>query len=152
MDSIIIRAAVLDDLEVLRNFEQGVIKAERPLDMTLGPDPISYYDLKALLLNDDAHLVVAELGGKVIASGYAMIKTAKPYLVHDRYSYLGFMYTVPEYRGRGVNTMILESLREWSYARGLKEIRLDVYSGNESAIRAYEKVGFKKHILEMRLE
>ncbi|MBD0779850.1 GNAT family N-acetyltransferase [Maribacter sp. ANRC-HE7] len=152
MDSIIIRAAVLDDLEVLRNFEQGVIKAERPLDVTLGPDPISYYDLKALILNDEAHLVVAELGGKVIASGYALIKTAKPYLIHDRYSYLGFMYTAPEYRGRGVNTKVLESLKEWSYAKGLKEIRLDVYKGNESAIRAYEKAGFKKHMVEMRLE
>ncbi|WP_338040903.1 GNAT family N-acetyltransferase [Maribacter polysaccharolyticus] len=152
MDSITVRGAVLDDLELLRSFEQGVIQAERPFDVTLDADPISYYDIGAMIEDDDAHVVVAEIGGKVIASGYALIKPAKPYLVHERYSYLGFMYTVPEYRGRGVNTKILEGLKEWSYAKGLKEIRLTVYNGNGSAIRAYEKAGFKRHIIEMRLE
>ncbi|MGB5500466.1 MAG: GNAT family N-acetyltransferase, partial [Maribacter sp.] len=32
------------------------------------------------------------------------------------------------------------------------EIRLTVYDENHAAIRAYEKVGFKKHIIEMRLQ
>ena len=152
MDNFRIRAATRNDIAILLEFEQGVIKAERPLAVTLGVDPITYYDLEELIINDDALLVVAETEGEIIGSGYALVKPARHYLNHRFYSYLGFMFTLPEYRGRGVNTKIIEELKQWSYSKGLKEIRLTVYDENFNAIRAYEKVGFKKHIIEMRLE
>ncbi len=152
MDDVKIRTAIPNDIAILLDFEQGVIEAERPFDVTLGADPISYYDLEELILNKDASLVVAELEGEIIGSGYALVKSARHYLNHRFYSYLGFMYTLPEYRGRGVNTKIIEELKQWSYSKGLKEIRLTVYDENSNAISAYEKVGFKKHIIEMRLE
>lgn len=152
MDNVRVRIATLDDLDILLNFEQGVISAERPFDITLREDPITYYDLRAMILNDDASVVVAEIHGKIIGSGYALIKPARHYLDHEYYSYLGFMYTLPEFRGKGVNAKILENLKQWSISKGLKEIRLTVYDQNHSAIKAYEKAGFKKHIIEMRLE
>ena len=151
MDTIHIRSATQNDLKVLRTFEQGVIKAERPYDVTLDADPITYYNLGELIQNDNALVVVAETNGTVIASGFALVKPAKHYLDHDHFAYLGFMYTRPEYRGKGVNARIVERLKQWSYAKGLKEIRLTVYNDNQSAIKAYEKVGFKKHIITMRL-
>ena len=151
MDTIHIRSASQNDLKVLRTFEQGVIKAERPFDVTLDADPITYYDLGELIQNDNALVVVAETNGTVIASGFALVKPAKHYLDHDHFAYLGFMYTRPEYRGKGVNARIVERLKQWSFAKGLKEIRLTVYNDNQSAIKAYEKVGFKKHIITMRL-
>ncbi len=152
MENVKVRTATLDDLAILLEFEQGVISAERPFDSTLKEDPIVYYDLRALILNEDASVVVAEINGKVVGSGYALIKTARHYLDHEYYSYLGFMFTLPEFRGKGINTKIVENLRQWSFSKGLKEIRLTVYSDNHIAIRAYEKVRFKKHIIEMRLE
>lgn len=152
MNNVRIRSATLDDLPTLLEFEQGVIAAERPFDITLREDPITYYDLKTLILEDDASVVVAEYYGKVIGSGYALIKPARHYLDHLYYSYLGFMFTLPEYRGKGVNTAIIESLKKWSISKGLKEMRLTVYSDNHPAIKAYEKAGFKKHIIEMRME
>ena len=151
MDTIHLRSATQNDLKVLRTFEQGVIKAERPFDVTLDADPITYYDLGELIQNDNALVVVAETNGTVIASGFALVKPAKHYLDHDHFAYLGFMYTRPEYRGKGVNARIVERLKQWSFAKGLKEIRLTVYNDNQSAIKAYEKVGFKKHIITMRL-
>jgi GNAT superfamily N-acetyltransferase len=152
MDDVKIRTATLDDMDILLEFEQGVIEAERPFDVTLGADPITYYKLEELILSQDASLVVAEIKGEIIGSGYALIKPARHYLNHGFYSYLGFMFTLPDYRGRGVNTRIIERLKQWSYSKGLKEIRLTVYDENHGAIRAYEKVGFKKHIIEMRLQ
>ena len=152
MYNVKVRTATLDDLAILLEFEQGVISAERPFDSTLKEDPIAYYDLKALILNENASIVVAESEGKVIGSGYALIKPARHYLDHEYYSYLGFMFTLPDFRGKGVNTKIIENLRQWSVSKGLKEIRLTVYSDNYIAIKAYEKVGFKKHMIEMRLE
>ena len=152
MDNIKIRTATLDDIDVLLAFEQGVITAERPFDVTLGADPITYYNLEELILSDDASLVVAEIEGNIVGSGYALKKPARHYLNHGFYAYMGFMFTLPEYRGRGVNTKIIEKLKLWSDSKGLKEIRLTVYDENHGAIRAYEKVGFKKHIIEMRLQ
>jgi len=67
------------------------------------------------------------------------------------YAYLGFMYTVPEFRGLGVNQRIIEALKKWALTKGLIEIRLTVYGDNIPALRAYEKAGFVKHIVEMRI-
>ena len=152
MDNVKIRTATLDDMDILLEFEQGVIRAERPFDVTLGADPITYYNLEELILSDDASLVVAEIEGKIIGSGYALKKAARPYLNHGFYSYLGFMFTLFDHRGKGVNTKIIERLKQWSDSKGLKEIRLTVYDENHGAISAYEKAGFKKHIIEMRLQ
>ena len=151
-DQITIRNATLDDLPILLNFEQGIITAERPFDVTIKEGPVSYYDLKQMIMDDDSCVLVAESEGKVVASGYAISKRARHYLNHEYYAYLGFMYTDPEYRGRGINTMIVEALKNWSAENGFQEIRLTVYSDNLPAIKAYEKAGFKKHIIEMRLE
>ncbi len=147
-----IRNATLEDLPILLNFEQELILVERPFDVTLKEDPISYYDIKQMILDEHASVVVAEMEGQVIASGYAIPKKARHYLNHEYYAYLGFMYTHPDFRGRGVNAKIVEVLKKWSTEQGFKEMRLTVYSDNIPALKAYEKVGFKKHIVEMRLE
>jgi len=143
--------ATLDDLKMLLSFEQEIIRAERPFDETLDKDPISYYDLEQLVMLEEAAVMVAELDSRIVGSGYALIRDAKPYLDHKKYSYLGFMYTDKEQRGQGVNKAIVDALVQWSKAKGMHEIRLTVYNDNAPAIRAYEKVGFKKHILEMRV-
>ncbi len=147
-----IRTATLNDLPVLLNFEQEIIKAERPFDVTIKNGPISYYDIGEMVQDPKAHVIVAEVDGKIVASGYAVPKKARHYLNHEFYAYLGFMYTDEDFRGQGINAMIVEELKNWSHNQGFKEIRLTVYNENQPAIKAYEKVGFKKHIIEMRLE
>lgn len=150
MDTINIRKATANDLEKLLVFEQGVISAERPFDLSLKPGPINYYDLKSMLTASHVHLVVAEIDNKIIASGYARIEESKPYVKYEHYAYLGFMYVLPEYRGKGINKLIIDELKTWAVTKGLTEIRLEVYYENEPAIKAYEKIGFKKHMIEMR--
>jgi ribosomal protein S18 acetylase RimI-like enzyme len=152
MSDITIREAALHDLETLLRFEQGVIGAERPFDPTLGDDPIRYYDIKEMIRATHIQLVVAEVDGALAGCGYARIEDAKPYLKHRQYAYLGFMYTEPEYRGRGINQRIIDSLKEWSLSRGITEMRLEVYAGNLVAQKAYVKAGFDRHMIEMRQE
>ena len=151
MKLITVRTATLNDLEILRRFEQGVISAERPFDVTLKADPIQYYDLHQLITASHIELVVAEWEGVVIGSGYARIQDAKPRHVYEQFAYLGFMYVSPDHRGKGVNKKIIEVLKAWAIARNITEMRLEVYNGNEPAIKAYEKVGFTKHMVEMRM-
>lgn len=151
MNEIIIRTATLNDLETLLRFEQGIIATERPFDPTLKKDPISYYDLAALITSAEAAVIVAEVNSEIVGSGYALIKASKPYEDHGRYAYLGFMFVEDHFRGRGINKKIIGGLTAWAVEQGLKEIRLEVYSGNTNAVKAYEKVGFKAHMLEMRM-
>ena len=152
MEEYVTRSASLNDLDTLLEFEQGIITAERPYDPTLKKGEISYYDLVGLIVSNKSEVVVVEHLGKIIASGYATIKKARNYLDHEEYSYLGFMYTHPDFRGRGLNKSVVDALQKWSKTKGLTEIRLTVYDDNVAAIKAYEKVGFKKHMIEMRLE
>ena len=145
------RKATLDDLSLLLEFEQGVIAAERPFDPTLKEGEISYYNIEKMILATDVEIVVAILNKQIIGSGYARITNAKPYFNHDLFAYLGFMYTHPDHRGKGVNIKIIEALTSWVHSQNIFEIRLDVYNNNLSAIKAYEKAGFKKHLINMRL-
>lgn len=151
MENVILRDARLEDLKTLKEFEQEIIRAERPFDPTIRPDPISYYNLEAYIKSQDVKVVVAEKDGQLVASGYALIKNARHYLDHDTYAFLGFMYTVPEVRGQGINAKIVAVLTQWAKKQGLEEVRLTVYQDNTPAIKAYEKSGFKSHINEMRL-
>ena len=150
MNEIKIRKASLLDLEQLLVFEQDLIKTERPFDPTLKPDPVNYYDLKSLLTSPLAEVVVAEADNKIIASGYARIDRSRPFLKHSNHAYLGFMYVLPEYRGQGINRRIIDALKNWAATQDITEFSLEVYYDNISAIKAYEKIGFSKYILEMR--
>ncbi|MEP7198112.1 MAG: GNAT family N-acetyltransferase, partial [Saprospiraceae bacterium] len=104
------------------------------------------------ITDPDVEVVVAELDKEIIASGYARIQKSKPYLRHSTYAYLGFMFVVEEHRGKGIINLILDALKKWTGSKGITEMRLEVYNDNLPAIKAYEKAGFKKHMIEMRME
>jgi ribosomal protein S18 acetylase RimI-like enzyme len=150
MNEVTIRKATAADLPALYRFEQGVIDAERPFIPRLKKGDVKYYDLVFMLNAPHIHLVVAEVNGELIGSGYARIEEAKQYLDHPKHAYLGFMYVEPRYRGKGINKIILDHLIGWSTTYGITEIVLEVYYENYPAIKAYEKAGFIKHLITMR--
>ena len=147
-----VRKATLEDVSILLEFEQGVIKAERPFDPTIREGDIAYYDIPDLVTNSNSDVFIVEINNHIVASGYAKIKSDRHYLKHERQGYLGFMFVSNEHRGKQLNKLIINTLLEWCKSRGIFEIRLDVYDDNIPAIRAYEKVGFKKHMINMRLD
>lgn len=152
MDSIHFRFAKLEDLETLYEFEQGIITAERPFDPTLKPSRINYYDLRGMITAEDTAVIVALHGEQVIGSAYAKIKASQHYLKFEHHAYVGFVFVRPEFRGQRVSQQILEELKPWARSKGLTEMRLDVYEDNAPAVKAYEKAGFQKHLVNMRIE
>ena len=151
MKKISIRKATISDLQTLLEFEQGIIFAEKPLDETLRQGQISYYNLKEMISEIETEVAIAIIDNEIVGSGYAKIIQAKDYYDFQEYTYLGFMYTKPEYRGQGINKEIIEYLKEWCLSKNIIEIRLDVYDTNISAIKSYEKSGFKKDMVNMRV-
>jgi ribosomal protein S18 acetylase RimI-like enzyme len=151
MQTIVVRQAIAEDLETLNRFQQGVIATERPFDPTIRDSPVQYYDIARMLESDDVRFVIAESDAGVVGCGYARIETAKPYLKHRMHGYLGLMYVDSGYRGQSVIGKIIDALKHWCRSRGISELRLEVYSDNAAAIRAYHKAGFRHLSLEMRL-
>ncbi|WP_241148026.1 GNAT family N-acetyltransferase [Lacinutrix jangbogonensis] len=150
MDPITYRSATLEDLPTLLDFEQDLIAFERPFDSNL-KDNCTYYDLDYLITSNNAKTIVACFKNEIIASGYSKIIESKSYHKNTNYSYMGFMYVKPEYRGQGIIQNIIAKLKKWSISKNIFEVRLEVYSDNASALKAYKNNGFKKHMIEMKM-
>ena len=147
-----LRKATIKDFPELLTFEQGVITAERPFDSFLKECDITYYDIQNLIESEESEIVIAETDNQIVGAGYAQIRKSKPYWKEPEYVYLGFMFVHPSFRGQGINKRIIDYLKEWAKSKNILELRLEVYVGNEAAIRTYQKAGFKNHMLEMRLD
>ena len=147
-----IRQATLSDVNALLALEQAVVDAERPFNSAIKAQGARYYDIPALVTDDDSYLLVAEDNGAIVATGYVQIRQSKPSLEHNVHGYLGFMYVAPAYRGMGLNKQIIDTLMAWAESKQVFDFYLDVYADNRAAINAYEKVGFQPSMLEMKLQ
>lgn len=151
MKNIKYRPAELKDLDTLYEFEQGIVSAERPMDPTLKEGHINYYDLKELIEEKQAEVMLAEVDSEIVGSGYVKIMKAKPYLAFEHYGHVGFIYVRPEYRRKGISQTIITKLIHWAKSKNIIELRLEVYEENHKAVASYEKLGMKKHLIEMRM-
>ncbi len=149
---ILIRRAVNADLPKLETFLQFLVEAERPFDPTLKEGEIFYYSIQELILDNKTEVLVMEYNNKLIGCGYAQIRSAKPYQKHELFGYLGFMFVDPDFRGNGLNNLLLNDLKKWVLSQGITEVRLEVYHDNQAAVKAYEKAGFKQILTTMRCD
>jgi len=148
--SIKIRKATLADLNILDDFLQQLIKVERPMDVSLEQvRHITYYDISELIKSEQSELFVATVNNQVVGSGYGQIRQNKNYFTQKEHGYVGFMFIIEAHRGKGISQLLLNKIFSWFKSKNIKETRLSVYSENPSAIKAYEKVGFKKNLIEM---
>ena len=152
MTIISIRTANLNDLETLLEFEQGVIKAERPMDSFLKEGTLSYYNITELITAKNSHLIVAVTNKELVGSGYLKIEDSNHYHKNPKHGYIGFIFVKPTFRGQRISNLILKSLKKWGEEKGLKELRLDVYSKNTDALKSYNRFGFTKGLVNMKID
>ena len=88
----------------------------------------------------------------MVGSVYLRIENSKHYHKNPQHGYIGFMYVKPTFRGKRISNLILESLKNWAIEKELKELRLDVYSNNLAALKSYERFGFTKSLVNMRID
>ena len=152
MITVTTREAKKEDLETLLEFEQGIIEAERPFDSSLKEGKISYYNLEEMIFAKNVHLIVAVIEDEIVGSGYLKIEKSRSYRKNELNGYIGFMYVKPNFRGKRISSVILESLKGWAKKQELKELRLDVYKKNLGAIKSYERFGFNKSLINMKMD
>lgn len=148
----IIRSAKIEDLPVLLDFEQEIIATEIPMDPTLiTSKKINYYNLSEYITADHTEVAVAEINGEIAGSGYGQIRDRKSFFKETAMGYIGFMFVKEDYRGMGISQNIIKYLSNWFRSKNIYELHLDVYDQNPRAIKAYEKAGFEKYLVKMRM-
>lgn len=67
-------------------------------------------------------------------------KVPKPNLFVDQFAYVTNVYTKPEYRGKGIGSMLMDCVIEWATD---KSFELLIVWPSSKAINFYSRIGFK---------
>jgi predicted GNAT family acetyltransferase len=80
---------------------------------------------------------IAEVDGHFVGHAGGIAAPQEP-----RLTVIFAVYITPEYRGTGLLADLVEAVADWSRAAGRPELLLEVVTGNERALRAYQRLGF----------
>jgi GNAT superfamily N-acetyltransferase len=78
-------------------------------------------------------------------AGYICITLGYSLEFDGRYALLDELYLEEAWRGKGIGAQAIAFAAEWSRARGLAAIRLEVAQANWRAFELYLRQGFKAH-------
>lgn len=95
---------------------------------------------------------VAEENGEIVSHIYIrrIRKFPKPSRLHDEIGYITNVYTKPEYRGKGIGSQLMQSVKQWATE---SDIELLFLWPSKRAVPFYEREGFsnKNEIMELIL-
>jgi ribosomal protein S18 acetylase RimI-like enzyme len=89
----------------------------------------------------DAYFVCLMDGETLL--GWVQIDKAFDYLTGDEVGWINDLYVKQPYRGKGYSKLLIEEAFKEFKMNGFTDVRLNVYSHNDKAIKLYEKMGFK---------
>ncbi|MFC3653031.1 GNAT family N-acetyltransferase [Dyella humi] len=124
-----VRRAELSDLDDLVSLEQATFDSDR----------ISRAQFRRHLDSDSARVLVASANHRRFL-GTAMVFFRKGSRMARLYS----IASLPEARGKGVGTALIEAAEAAALQRRCQVLRLEVRTDNESAIRLYERLGYRR--------
>ncbi len=67
----------------------------------------------------------------------------------DRHAHIFLLYVVPEHRRRGVGTAVIKYVENWAVQRGDRQIGLQVFPSNPTALNLYNHLGYQTQSLWM---
>jgi GNAT superfamily N-acetyltransferase len=87
---------------------------------------------------------VAEDKNRIVSHTFLEIidTVPRPGRKKSPYGYVTNVYTIPEYRSKGIGSMIMDELNKWSIDNGLTFLMV---WPSETSIDFYEKNGFKRN-------
>ncbi|MCW6037679.1 GNAT family N-acetyltransferase [Spirulina subsalsa FACHB-351] len=67
----------------------------------------------------------------------------------DRFAQIFLLYVRPEHRHQGLGSALMGEAQAWAMARGDRQIGLQVFAHNQTALSLYHKLGYHTHSLLM---
>ena len=106
------------------------------------------YDEEALkrLLQDPARpIFIAEMDGQVTGYAFCILQEAKndPVLRDRKVLYIDDLCVDEGHRGQGIASRLYDHVCAYAREIGCQAVTLNVWCGNDSAMRFYEKCGMK---------
>ncbi|MEQ1610443.1 MAG: GNAT family N-acetyltransferase [Hyphomonadaceae bacterium] len=101
-------------------------------------DRLSSRALARNLRSPTANIFVAAIGG--VLAGYAMVFFRRGSTLARLYS----IASVPNARGRGIGSRLMEACEHAAIKRGCDRLRLEVREKNRPAIAMYERLGYRR--------
>jgi ribosomal protein S18 acetylase RimI-like enzyme len=94
-------------------------------------------------LADGAVLFLADGPGGALGYAFARPRSAPESLDIERLLEIETVAVLPEARGAGVGTALMDAVEEWARERGIEHLSVSVRTANEGARRLYERRGFR---------
>jgi len=88
-----------------------------------------------------AEVLVAEAGREPL--GFAFLETGRDYFTRLEHAHVGILAVAAGSEGLGAGRALLAAAEDWTRARGLSVLTLNVFEGNARARRLYERSGFE---------
>lgn len=67
----------------------------------------------------------------------------------DRHTHIFLLYVMPEFRRQGIGSALMHLAEDWARARGDRQLGLQVFQNNHSAVSLYHKLGYQTQSLWM---
>jgi GNAT superfamily N-acetyltransferase len=146
----IFRLAILDDLpEIVRMLADDDLGSRR--EKYEDPLPDSYLAAFSQINNDSNHeLIVAEIDGIVIGTLHLMILPSISYQGGLR-AQVESVRVDKDHQSHGIGSMMMKWAIERARSRGAHLVQLTTHMSRKDAHRFYERLGFEKSHLGMKL-
>ncbi len=148
--------AVADTEQVIRLYRQlddWHVLLYPDIFTVLDDDTSSAYSL--LRIERFPDILVAECEGTVVGFLQLYVRKTGDSPVDNplEYAQVDNIVVDERHRGIGFGRALLDAAKDWAKARGIRRLRVGVYSTNTPAVRVYEKAGFEPLItvLEMKI-
>ena len=147
-----IRPVRKDEIEDLQDLNDEVFidnqKYDSDLDMIWAKSDKGKDYFTKLLNNPDYCCLIAEEDGRKV--GYVAAGPKNISYRKSKYIEVENMGVIPEYRSRGIGTMLMEECLKWAKSKGFQKAYVNSYFNNQKAIEFYKRNGFSE--IDLSLE
>ena len=107
--------------------------------------------LSALLADKNRPILIADVEDAVAGYAFCILQVTEndPVLCDRKVLYIDDLCVEENLRGQGIATALYEKVLEYARQLGCQAVTLNVWCGNDSAMKFYEKSGFKPQKIGM---
>ena len=88
-------------------------------------------------------LLMVEIKGKKEPIGFLSLVIRNDIFKDIEYCDVRYVHLTPEYRGKGIGSIMMKKADIYAKEKGAKELRLGTHADNLPSIKLYEKIGYK---------
>ncbi len=102
--------------------------------------------VESQIKSDDAQVLVALRGGRVVGYSISQISEYPPVFEHEKYGSICDLAVKANCRRKGIGELILSEILQWFESRNMERIELRVAAKNRIGYSFWKKHGFEEHM------